>query len=244
MDERETDEPRHPPAHRLDAIAAGDLDPGASAHVESCEACTRYVGQLRAQAARFHAGNDARAFVARAEARIEVQPARSRVARVAWAMAPVVAAAALLLLLVRARPQESAPAPAASEQAGPASGPREARFKGGLVVVVVREREGIQERFSGPLQVRAGDRLRVEVSTDHDGALAAGLLTDEGEWVQLLASSALEAGTHYSELAARFDDSPTRATLVAGDPAAVDRARRTRDFGGVVAWRVTSRAAP
>ena len=58
------------------------------------------------------------------------------------------------------------------------------------------------------------------------------------------ASSALEAGTHYSELAARFDNSPTRATLVVGDPAAVDRARRTRDFGGVVAWRVTSQAGP
>ena len=37
MEESETDPPRHPPAHRLDAIAAGDLDPGASAHVESCE---------------------------------------------------------------------------------------------------------------------------------------------------------------------------------------------------------------
>ena len=245
MEERETDPPRHPPAHRLDAIAAGDLDSGASAHVESCEACTRYVGQLRAQGARFRAENDARAFVARAEGRRGMPSARSPVARVAWAIAPMVAAAALLLLLVRARPQDSAPAPASTaEQAGPASGPREARFKGGLVVVVVREREGIQQRFSGSLQVLAGDRLRIEVSTDHDGPLAAGLLTDEGEWVQLLASSALEAGTHYSELAARFDNSPTRATLVVGDPAAVDRARRTRDFGGVVAWRVTSQAGP
>ena len=245
MEERGIDPPKHPPAHRLDAIAAGDADPGASAHVESCEACTLYVGRLREQSARFGAENDARAFVARVAARRGREPARSRVARVAWAMAPVLAAAAVLLLLVRVRPHESALAPAAtSEQTVTASSPREARFKGGLVVVVVREREGAQQRFAGPLQVRAGDRLRVEVSTDHDGPLAAGLLTDEGDWVQLLAPSSLEAGTHYSERAARFDDSPARATLVVGDPAAVDRARRTRDFGGVVAWRVTSQAGP
>lgn len=245
MEERETDPPRHPPARCLDALAAGDLDSGASAHVESCEACTRYVDQLRERAARFRDENDARAFVARAVSRAGTRPARSPVAHVARAMFPVVAAAALLLVLVRARPQGGARPPATTaEQVARTGGPPEARFKGGLVVVLVREREGVQQRFSGPLQVLAGDRLRVEVSTDHDGALAAGLLTDDGEWVQLLASSELEAGTHYSELAARFDDSPTRATLVVGDPGAVDRARRTRDFGGVVAWRVTTQAGP
>jgi hypothetical protein len=245
MDEGETEAPGHPPAHRLDAIAAGDLDSTASVHLESCEACTRYVDQLRAGSARFRAENDARAFVARVEARRPTRHARSAALRAAGAVVPIAAAAALLLLWVRARPQDGAlPPPPTTEPAGPAGEPREARFKGGLVVVVVREREGIQQRFSGPLQVRAGDRLRVEVSTDHDGALTAGLLTDEGEWVQLLASSTLEAGTHYSELAARFDDSPTHATLVVGDPAAVDRARRMRDFGGVVAWRVTSQAGP
>ena len=243
MEESEIDPPKHPPAHRLDAIAAGDSDAGASAHVESCEACALYVGRLREQSVRFRAENDARAFVARAAARRGREPARSRVLRVAWAMGPVLAVA--LLLLVRARPHEGALAPAAtSERTRRASGPGEGRFKGGLVVVVVREREGAQQRFAGPLQVRAGDRLRVEVSTDRDGPVAAGLLTDEGEWVQLFAPSALEAGTHYSDRAARFDDSPTRATLLVGDPAAVDRARRTRDFGGVVAWRVTSEFRP
>jgi hypothetical protein len=120
----------------------------------------------------------------------------------------------------------------------------ESRFKGGLVVAVVRDRGGRQERLAGPFPVRAGDRVRVEVSTDRDRPLAAGLLTDEGEWVTLLAPVALEAGTHYSELAARFDESPTRATLLVGDPEDVERARASRDFVRVVAWRVTSEAAP
>jgi hypothetical protein len=62
--------------------------------------------------------------------------------------------------------------------------------------------------------------------------------------VTLLAPVALEAGTHYSELAARFDESPTRATLLVGDPGDIGRARASRDFARVVAWRVTSEAAP
>ena len=137
------------------------------------------------------------------------------------------------------------PSVAVRPTAGPSTGPAaELRFKGGLVVAVVRERGGRQERLAGPFQVRAGDRVRVEVSTDREGPLAAGLLTDEGEWVTLLAPVALEAGTHYSELAARFDESPTRATLLVGDPEEVGRARASRDFARVVAWRVTSEAAP
>jgi hypothetical protein len=51
---------------------------------------------------------------------------------------------------------------------------------------------------------------------------------------------ALTPGTHFSENAARFDETPASATLLVGTPAAVDRARQTRDFAEVVAWRVTS----
>ena len=54
---------------------------------------------------------------------------------------------------------------------------------------------------------------------------------------------ALNAGTHYSDLAARFDDTPTDAILLVGSPADVERARKSRNFEGVVAWRVTSTPA-
>jgi hypothetical protein len=135
-------------------------------------------------------------------------------------------------------------APTATAAATTAGTTAESRFKGGLVVAVVRERAGRQERLAGPFQVRADDRVRIEVSTDHDGPLAGGLLTDAGEWTALLAPVALEAGTHYSELAARFDASPTFATLLVGPPGDVERARATRDFAGLVAWRVTSEVTP
>ena len=254
MEPTRTDEsPKHPAAHRLDAVAAGDADEGVSAHLATCEACTRHVEELRGEAARFRVAQDANAFVERAQAAARVREAERerdwRTARAAWAVrvglvtGPLLAAA-LVLLVVRARPGEgvgsgvgAGASAGASAGAGPAA---ESRFKGGLVVAVVRERGGRQERLAGPFQVRAGDRVRVEVSTDRDGPLAAGLLTDEGEWVTLLAPVALEAGTHYSELAARFDESPTHATLLVGDPQDVERARSSRDFAKVVAWRITS----
>ncbi len=269
MEPTRTDEsPKHPAAHRLDAVAAGDADEGVTAHLVACEACTQHVEKLRGQAARFRGSHDANAFVARAQAaaqrrererKAESEPEGDRrtlraswVVRVVGVVAGPLLAAALVLLLVRARPGDGGgagagvgPSVTGGPTTGASTGPAtESRFKGGLVVAVVRERGGRQERLAGPFQVRAGDRIRIEVSTDRDGPLTAGLLTDQGEWVMLLAPFALEAGTHYSEQAARFDDSPTRATLLVGHPEDVGRARASRDFARVVAWRVTSEADP
>ena len=107
---------------------------------------------------------------------------------------------------------------------------RDSRFKGGLVVAVVRERERPQERFAGPLHVRAGDRIRIEVSTDHDGPLTAGLLTDEGEWVSSSRPGcSRRAPTTRSWRRASTILADARDALV-GDPADVERARAPRDF--------------
>jgi hypothetical protein len=233
--------PRHPSAARLDAVAAGDTDASVDAHLVGCEACRRYVETLRGEAARFRSGHDAKEFIARVRKRSARSTRERRWSRAAWTVAPLLAAA-IVLLVVRARPPASGSSGGGVEPPGTTL--PETHFKGGLVVAVVRERAGHQDRLTGPFQVRANDRIRVELSNDQEGGLSAGLLTDEGEWVPLLAPTTLEAGTHYSELAARFDESPTSATLLAGEPGAVDRARRTRDFAGVVAWRVTSEPAP
>jgi predicted anti-sigma-YlaC factor YlaD len=227
------DKPRHPPPFRLDAVAAGDDDEQVSQHLLSCETCTQYVRALREQAAAFRAQNEPAVFVARASAAARRRTRAEQRARAAWIVAPLVAAAAVLLV-VRERPEGHAPTPVEP----PAS--LDLHFKGGVTAVVIRERDGQQERLAGPLHVRAGDRIRLEVSTDETQPLTAGLLTDEGAWVPLLASSMVARGTHYSELAARFDDTPTRATLLLGTPSAVDQAKRTRDFTGLLAWRLTS----
>lgn len=230
----------HPPPYRLEALAAGDDDAAARAHVAACEACAQYLDGLRARAERFRAANDAGAFVQRAA----VRSARRRAARwsrAATIAAPLVAAAAVLVW-VRGRPRDATHTAPATRP--PAAYAPDLRFKGGLAVAVIRDRGGRQERLAGDIHVRAGDRVRVEVSTDHESPVTAGLLLDDGQWVPLLAPASLAAGTHYSEVDARFDPSPTHATLLVGAPADVDRARRTHDFAGVVAWRVDGEAGP
>jgi hypothetical protein len=116
----------------------------------------------------------------------------------------------------------------------------EARFKGGYVVAVVRERDGHQDRLSGPLVVRANDRLRVEVDVDRDTPIVAGLLGRDGAWTPLLTPAWLSPGAHFSERAARFDEAPVDAVLLVGSPDDVAHARQTRDFASVVAWSVRS----
>lgn len=222
----------HPAAYRLDAVAAGDDDEEVSDHVRACHDCAAYVGTLRHRAKAFREGANAHVHLARA---LERNRDRRRM-RVIVVAAPVIAAAAMALLVLRARPPEptSVPGPEPTAQSG------ETRFKGKLSVAVIRERDGRQERIVGPFEVRASDRIRIEVSIDREAPLTAGLLTDGGEWVVLLAPVALSPGTHYSEGAAHFDETPTKATLLVGSPNAVDRARRTRDFDGLIAWRITN----
>jgi hypothetical protein len=228
----------HPAAYRLDAWVAGDEDAPVSKHVASCEACGRYVEGLRGAARAFHERPDAAGPLRRAIAQSErTSRARWR-ARVVGVAAPLLAAA-VVLVVVRSRSGSMGVAPIV-EPLAPSGSSGEMRFKGEVSVAVIRERTGRQERLVGPFGVRPSDAVRVEVGVDQAGPLTAGLLTDEGEWVVLLAPTSLSAGTHYSENAARFDATPTRATLLVGAPAAVDRARRTRDFSGLVAWRVTS----
>jgi hypothetical protein len=196
-------------------VAAGDEDRAVVQHLLSCPACTRYVTTLQEEAAAFRASHDATQFVARARRR---RPRWS-----VWVAAPLLAAAAVLIFVQSRSP------------------PTGTRFKGVTQVAVVRDRDGRQERLAGPLVVRAGDRIRIEISNDRPRPLTAGLVTDGGQWVPLLAPGVVPAGVSLSELAARFDASPTRATLLVGSPEAIERARRTRNFAGLLtAWPVTS----
>jgi hypothetical protein len=142
-------------------------------------------------------------------------------------------AAAAVLLLVRSNVQEgSLVTPSASPTTAPAPGDLE-RFKGGVSVAVVRERDGAQERMVGEMGVRANDRVRVEVSVDRSQPISAAILEDDGTFTMLLAPAMLDRGTHYSERAARFDERPTHGVILVGEPSAVERAHTTRNFDGL-----------
>jgi hypothetical protein len=236
------DEALHPAAVRLEALAADDHEAATAAHVEACEACAAYVAKLKEEASAFRARVDAVAF-AKAIAARESSTRPPGVVKAIGIVTPALAiAAAALLWLHGAGPGAVVTPPGLTPPvpASDTSSAEGARFKGGLTVAVVRERGGAQERLAGPFEVRPGDRIRVEIGVDREEAITAGLLADDGTWTVLEAPSTLATGTHYSELAARFDDSPTQAFLLVGSPVDVARARSVGRFDEVVAWRVTS----
>jgi hypothetical protein len=112
------------------------------------------------------------------------------------------------------------------------------QFKGGPQVAVVRERGGAQARFSRAVQVRPGDRIRVEVALDREQAILGAVLGDDGSYLELMPEAVRGPGTHFSEKSAKFDAAPTRGTILIGTREAVARARATRQLDGVTTVRV------
>jgi hypothetical protein len=219
----------HPNALRLEALAAGDSDDGAASHVSACAACSGYVQRLRREASQFAAsGPPAAEFLAgvrlRAEHSADRPAPRARWPRVTWAV-PLLAAAAAVALFVRMR-HDIDPTGKTAGSAPVGSEHTTTRFKGALPIAVIREREGRQERLTTSVDVTAHDALRLELAVDVKRTLTAGLLSDDGSYLELLAPTQLEPGTHLSEQAARFDAHPSAGWLIAGEPADVARARR------------------
>jgi hypothetical protein len=224
----------HPSGARLDAVATGDADADAVAHVTVCAECRAYVARLREELAEF-AGNEGRAadaFAAQVAASRHAAVSRRRASWWAAAAVPVVALAACVVLFVRA----PRPGPVLDTPSPPSEGP--IRFKGGPQIAVIVQRDGAQVRHTGSLQVAAGDRIRLELALDHDGEVTAGVLTESGDWAVLEVPTFLSAGTHFSERSVAFDGTVEDGWVVVGPPDAVERARRTRDFSAVGAVRV------
>lgn len=229
----------HPNAIRLDALAAGDRDDAAQAHVDACAACAAYVASVAKEAAAFRADEAARAddFAREVIRRSATKPKPRRAAWPASAAA-VLALAAAVLLYVRTQGTASiATAPTASVPA-PSVDESPVRFKGGVQLAVVVEHEGAQSRRTGALDLEPGDRVRLEIALDHKAQAAAGVLADDGEWAELEPPTWLDPGTHYSEKSVAFHGDVPNGWLLFGDADAVARARQTRAFDGVTAIRV------
>jgi len=91
----------HPPAPKLDAVAAGDPDPEVSAHLAACEPCAAHVAELTEGAAAFRSATNPGAFAAKVRDREARAPKARRVVSIGWA-APLLAAAAAVVLWLRA----------------------------------------------------------------------------------------------------------------------------------------------
>jgi hypothetical protein len=260
----------HPNSLLLEGYACGEpLRPELLAHVEACEACMTFVGELRGLVStstaklplpllNANASTDASADV-RAKA-ADAKAKRGRVWVLATSVITPLAAAAAILLLTRSpgptpiqgpgpgpnAPAMTAPiAPLATGQVGGHTGVEpDTTFKGGTQIAVVRERGGEQTRFSSTVRVMPGDRIRVEVALDHEQAILGAVLADDGTYLELMPEGVRGAGTYFSERSAKIDATPTRGTVVIGTPEAVARARATKQMDGVATLRVEWEGKP
>jgi hypothetical protein len=236
----------HPSSLDLEAFACGETASSAgravASHIDDCPACRAFVERVRGALSRGPSKEEARDLVARIAKR-PARPARRPVWQYASTVVVPLAAAAALLLFLRTPSTRGVlvpPAPAVSEpsSAAPLADPDpKTTFKGGIPIAVIRDRDGVQERFTGSVKVRPGDRLRVELALDREQAILVGVLGDDGSWLELM-EGVRRPATHFSDRSARVDSSPTRGSILVGTPEAVARARATRSFEGVSHLRV------
>jgi len=228
----------HAAQFHLDAYAAGDRNEQVTGHLETCEACTDYVEKARALAAAFSENEGAKAaeFVlaldderraGSGDAVVDERgrPERPRLSRRAAWIGGTMMAAAAAPRLVRTSSENTGPSSVSSEPS--------VRFKGKQQIAVIRDRRGEQSRITTEVRVRPGDQIRAEISVDETRPIEVGFLGKDGTWILLLAPALVEAGTYFSERAARFDESPTEGWVIAGHPEEVSRAKTTRAFDEV-----------
>jgi hypothetical protein len=241
----------HPASLDLEAFACGDHIAGVGDHLDVCGACKAFVAKMKAASEAFVASTPieevvrvaerlagASERIAKGEARIVALDARTRRADWRMVLLPMVAVAAGVLLWWKVGtggPARSGPV-AMNEPAVPASTAEpETAFKGGAQVAAIRDRDGDQQRFTSAVGIRGGDRLRIEVALDRPRTILAGVLAEDGAWLDLMTEGTRGAGTHFSEQAARFDDQPMRGWILVGPPDAIAQSRAAHaPRGGVV----------
>lgn len=227
----------HPPSHRLEALAAGDSDDEAEAHVANCTECRQYLSALKEELAAWQQSPERERELAHWQEDAPGARTGSVVRVLAWASAaaaPLLVAAAVMLF-IHHPPRHSPSTPSACVSCAEQLNNFGTRFKGAPEVAVIVEHAGRQRRYTRNVVVRAGDRLRVEVSVANSTPIAAGVLTTDHQYVPLLLPEELDAGTHYSGKAARFDEQPTEGWVIVGSPNAVRAAQKTGELSGVVA---------
>ena len=204
----------HPNSLDLEAFACGDEIAAVSTHVDACDVCRSFVDRLRELP------------VPKIElpSAASVTPlfARKNLAAVALPLA----AAAILFLVFREKKAGDAPFVVPAPTPSVATEEPATAFKGVRQVAVIRERDGEQKRFTGRVPVKEGDRLRVEVAIDREQTIVAGVLGEDGSYLEVMPAVVRPAGTHYSEKSARVSAPPSNGTILVGTEEQVARAKQ------------------
>lgn len=218
----------HPNSLDLEAFACGDEIASVSAHVAACDACRTFVDKLRDLPI-------PKIDLPAATATVTSIFQRKNLAAIALPLA----AAAILVIVLRDKTDKRAgddvttiaPATATATATGPdrilmATAEPATSFKGVRQVAVIRERDGEQKRFTGRVPVKEGDRLRIEVAIDREQTIMAGVLSEDGSYLELMPGTMRAAGTHYSEKSARVSAPPSNGTILVGTEEQVERAKK------------------
>lgn len=208
----------HPNSLDLEAFACGDEIAAVGGHVDACDACRSFVDRLRDLPA---------PKIDLPAASVTPLFQRKNLAAIAL---PLAAAAILFLVLREKNPVgDAAPAlPATPPAVAPSIVTEDppTSFKGVRQIAVIRERDGEQKRFTGRVPVKEGDRLRVEVAIDREQTIVAGVLGEDGSYLELMPPVVRPAGTHYSEKSARVSGPPANGTILVGTEEQVARAKK------------------
>jgi len=117
--------------------------------------------------------------------------------------------------------------------------PDQIQLKGDLGIAAVVLRDGEQARHAGTVMMRAGDRLRFEVTVPKAQIVLVALV--EENWkLTGLEERQFDGGTHSLASAFRVDDAAMRARIVVGEPGRVRRAISEKNLGGLAVLELES----
>ncbi len=251
----------HPPAHRLDAIAAGESDEVDAEHIAHCEPCTLYVEQLRQEIARESAKFPSDAlFAALASKTLAEKAEKSAQQERTATTAPAIAFPTASEREERGAKSKkfdqrirglakswnyAAMLAAAgillfvgiSTQTGLSKGDH-ITSKGSAGLAVVVDHGAAQERVTSDVAVSAGDKFVLELSVPERGRYEAGILAEDGSWTTLFGPKDCEPGSFLTPTAARVDKDGIRGRIVFGKEEDIVKVKLTKSTAGVTALRV------
>lgn len=239
-----------PTPFEIETLHAGDVEhtPEVADHVAACDACAAYVETLDRERAALLAREDPADFARRLRLQADAAPAHGTV----WLprlVGGLLAAGLAAVVLVVAPPTDD-PTPTGPTVTAPTprptAAPEPVRLKGADVrVALIVLRDGVQRRYTRPVTLRPGDRVRVEVAAAQATTVQVGILVDDGSWLEMMEASPLDAGTHVLPKTVTVDSDPMKATVLAGPPEAIAavRAGGTPD-DGLATLAVETEVAP
>ena len=231
---------QHPSRARLEAYFVGESNnedkKELAEHLGRCEQCQAYLNTLAQERRDFLKTESAQVFLSRPRLKKTLEDKsiagwwaltrRSIVHRFVFGGAGVAALAGVIVFVSL---RDATDATVGGEIQG-----LEVRSKGhsSFRLVIQRRRQPIGITLHREqVTIRAGDQLQLELHTNQSRVLSAGLLTDDGSWVELAFHQKFSPGrSRVGYEALEVDSAPSGGWFIVGAPDAVEQVRRTQEL--------------